>query len=266
MSPAARRGNFWRVLRTGLLLYLLLFVAVGAWLARERSTDWDDTLYVGVYPINGDASAVAADYIETLDERVFADVSRFIEREATRYGVTVADPLVVELGAPVERLPPAPPADRNPLRVMVWSLVLQYWAWREQRRQPGPTPDVRVFLVYYDPAQNPVLAHSLGLQKGLIGVVNAFAQTRYAGSNNVVLAHELMHTLGASDKYDPATTLPLAPDGYAEPDRRPLHPQRYAEIMGGRIPVTAREARVPRSLRDVVVGPATAAEIRWVRR
>ena len=26
------------------------------------------------------------------------------------------------------------------------------------------------------------------------------------GANDVVIAHELLHTLGATDKYDPATT------------------------------------------------------------
>ena len=58
-----------------------------------------------------------------------------------------------------------------------------------------------------------------GLQKGLIGVVNAFASDEQAAQNNVVIAHELLHTVGATDKYDPRTNQPSHPDGYAEPDR-----------------------------------------------
>ncbi|MBT8137155.1 MAG: hypothetical protein KJO54_09110 [Gammaproteobacteria bacterium] len=252
-----------RNLRILLLIYLLLFVALGAWLARARTTDWDDTLYVGIYPINGDNSEVSTRYIGALEPGHFADVEEFVKREGLRYGVTYAEPLRIELGQPVADSPPQPPADRNIAGVMYWSLKLRYWAWQQQRQQPGPDPDIRIFLIYNDPAQNPVLAHSLGLQKGLVGVVNAFASRRMAGSNNVVIAHELFHTLGATDKYTPVTNLPLHPHGYAEPLRNPLHPQTFAELMGGRIPLTSTLAETPASLRDVIVGPLTAAEVRW---
>ena len=33
------------------------------------------------------------------------------------------------------------------------------------------------------------------------------------GPNNVVIAHELLHTVGATDKYDPVTDAPRIPDG-----------------------------------------------------
>ena len=80
-----------------------------------------------------------------------------------------------------------------------------------------------------------------------------------------MIAHELMHTIGASDKYDPVTTLPLFPQGYAAPDASPLFPQPAAEIMAGRIAVAADEAAMPAGLDDVIVGPATAAEVSWTR-
>ena len=259
------KGNFWRMMRIMILLYVLLFVAAGAWLARATTTDWDETLYVGIYPLNGDGSTVSADYIQALDERTFRGVERFMQRESARYGITIDSPVRIEVGEPVDDRPPAPPADRNVLKVMTWSLSLRYWAWRMQGRQPGPRPDVRIFVAYHDPQTNRALAHSLGLEKGLIGVVNGFAARRLAGGNNVVIAHELLHTLGASDKYDPGTSLPLFPAGYAEPDRAPLHPQRRAEIMGGRTPLSATEAVTPENLDEVVVGPATAVEIRWTR-
>ncbi|MEM8984253.1 MAG: hypothetical protein AAGC71_14565, partial [Pseudomonadota bacterium] len=77
----------------------------------------------------------------------------------------------------------------------------------------------------------------------------------------VILAHEVMHTLGASDKYDPRTNLPVFPHGFAEPERKPLLPQRRAELMGGRIPIDETTATIPRSLQSVVIGPASALEI-----
>ena len=57
--------------------------------------------------------------------------------------------------------------------------------------------------------------------------------------------------------------MPLYPAGYAEPQRQPPLPQRRAEIMGGRIPLSQTEAKMPRSLGEVVIGPYTAAEINW---
>jgi hypothetical protein len=102
----------------------------------------------------------------------------------------------------------------------------------------------------------------VGLQGGLIGIINAFADKAYVGSNQFVIAHELMHTLGATDKYA-ANNMPAHPAGYAEPYRQPLYPQRFAEIMGGRIPLSPQKSRMPESLDEVVVGVATAAEINW---
>jgi hypothetical protein len=96
----------------------------------------------------------------------------------------------------------------------------------------------------------------------LLGVVHVFASDSQQAQNNIVIAHELLHTLGAIDKYD-ASGQPLNPQGYADLHAYPLHPQQQAEIMAGRIPVTEHRAEMPRSLADTVIGYATAAEIGW---
>ena len=59
--------------------------------------------------------------------------------------------------------------------------------------------------MYHDPSTLQTVPDSHGMQKGLIGVVHAFAQRPMAGTNNIVITHELLHTLGATDKYDPGT-------------------------------------------------------------
>jgi hypothetical protein len=147
---------------------------------------------------------------------------------------------------------------------MLWSLKLRYWAYTHDDYD-GPSPDVRMYVVYHDPQESSRLQHSLGIQKGLIGVVNAFASRNMTQSNNVVIAHEFLHTVGASDKYDPANNRPLYPQGYAEPGRQPLYPQRRAEIMGGRIPLSQSRSVMPESLSQAAIGEQTALEIRWIR-
>ena len=257
-------GNFFRRLRQLILLTILLFVATGSYLTRMRSTDWDEPLWVTVYPINGDGMESTSAYIEKLDAGKFVDIEAFMRRETGRYGVDIDRPVRIDLGLPIDELPPAPPADGNPLRIAFWSLNLRWWARKAAGEQPGATPDIRLFLVYHDPDHRTQLPHSLGLQKGMIGVVHAFADRRKRHVNNFVIAHEMLHTLGATDKYALNSSRPLYPHGYAEPDKPARYPQRYAEIMGGRIPLSPDKAVMPNGLDEVLIGPATALEIRWI--
>ncbi|HUP90684.1 MAG TPA: hypothetical protein VM074_00440 [Solimonas sp.] len=254
-----------RKLRILLLLLVLLFVALDAWLTKFRTTSWERTLWVYVYPLAFDDSDVTRRYVEHLQRASFGPIEAFLRREGRAYGVAIDPPVHVERGRTLEELPPLPPRSGNPFGVGWWSLKLRWWAHRMEAGQLGPRGDVRLFVIYHDPARQPALEHSLGLQKGLVGVVHAFASARMAGSNNVIIAHELLHTLGATDKYDLATGLPSFPIGYAEPDRQPLHPQELAELMAGRIPLSARQAEIPESLAEVRIGPASALEIGWVR-
>ena len=248
-------------LRIALLLFVFATVALGAWRAKARATDWRSSLQVAIYPIAADDSPAARDYIARLSDESFEDIETWIEVEARRYGVNVLRPIDISLAPRVDALPPAPPHGGSGLDVGWWSLQLRYWSWRYAQGH-RPTPQVKLFVVFHDPATSYAVPHSLGLEKGMIGVVHAFASRLQAAQNNVVIAHELLHTLGASDKYDPLSNLPVHPDGYAEPNRQPLLPQSQAEIMAGRTPISAGEAAMPDSVFDTVIGPATAGEIR----
>ena len=142
---------------------------------------------------------------------------------------------------------------------------MRWWAHKMTAHFDRPTPDIRLFLVYFDPEHKKVLEHSVGLQKGRIGIVNVFASRRQEHTNNFVIAHEMLHTLGATDKYGPPNMLPIFPGGYAEPDKTPLYPQTMAELMGGRVALSETQAVMPDSLKDTTIGPDSAAEIRWIR-
>ena len=145
---------------------------------------------------------------------------------------------------------------------MIWSLKMRWWASSTAGEQDEIDPDVRIFVRYHRPDGAILLENSVGLQKGMVGIVNARAGRREQGSNNVIIAHEFLHTLGATDKYDPSNGQPVPPDGLGEPTRKPLYPQRYAEIMGGRIALAVNDAVVPKGLKFAVIGPLTASEIR----
>ncbi len=250
-----------RYIRIAVLLYILLFVALGSWVTRSISTDWQRPLWVNVYPVNGDGSAETARYIAKLTRRQFDPVIGFFEREARRYGHAVDQPVGIHLGPEIGERPPAPPASGNVLARVWWSLKLRYWTWAATRDDGLPTPDVRIFMVYFEATDGRVLEASLGLSKGMVGIVNAFASRHQRGANQMVLAHELLHTLGATDKYSFDTGLPLFPHGYAEPDLKPLLPQSKTEIMGGRRPVDEHWAEIPSSLKRVIIGPVTAVEV-----
>jgi hypothetical protein len=255
-----------RLIRTIILVLILINVAVGTWLTRVRSTSWEHPLRVMMFPINADGNPGTAAYVAELRKDAFQPIAAFVHREAQRYGVSSYAPVDVYLGAEIASRPPDPPYEGNALQIALWSLQMRLWAWRHADFD-GPAPDVRIFVLYHDPEQVAAVAHSLGLQKGLIGVVNAFASAEQGAQNNVIIAHELLHTVGATDKYDTrsGSNMPAYPDGYAEPDKDPPVPQEYAEIMGGRIPVSQDEAHIPESLDQVLVGAATAREINWVK-
>jgi len=254
----------WRKLRIVVLLLVLATVAQSAWLARTRAAKWDNTLWVVVYPINGDGSETVSRYIDGLNDATFEPIVSFFKLEARKYGLELVQPLEVKRGPSLTSKPPAPPFGGGGLEVIFWSLKLRYWAHRNDDYD-GPRPEVRIFVAYFDPALSPRLPHSTGLQKGLIGVVNAFARADMDGSNHVVIAHELLHTLGATDKYDFVNNRPSFPDGFADPHANPLYPQSQAEIMAGRIPRSPARADIPAGMDEVVIGARTAREINWVK-
>ncbi len=249
-------------LRIFVLLLVLFSVAMSTWLTRLRTTDWDRPLVAAVYPINADGSDASHRYITGLSVESFHDIDTFFHEEAEHYHLSLKQPVEMVLGPTLNEIPPAPPQDRNMLGVIWWSLKMRFWA-RGIVNDHGPAANIQIFVLYYDPNTNPRLPHSTGLQKGLVGVVHAFASHRQSGGNNLVIAHELLHTLGATDKYDLQTNQPLFPIGYAEPDKQPLLPQQYAEIMAGRRPLSKIQAEQPKGLSSVLIGEHTAIEIHW---
>ena len=66
-----------RRFRIAILLYILILVGGGAWLTRTDSTDWEEPLWVLVYPINADHSKASDSYIRNLEPDRFTAIERF---------------------------------------------------------------------------------------------------------------------------------------------------------------------------------------------
>lgn len=261
--PAAvpRSGGF-KMLRVLILLLVLLVVALTTWQDRYLSTRWRNPLYVAIYPIAADESPVTRAYVAAIDAERFKSIDQFFAREAARYHLTTDEPIRTRLRGELQDRPPQRAADAGLLATALWSLRLRYWAWGASGHVHEPE-DIRMFVLYHDPAVTPTVPHSLGLTKGLIGVVYAFAAPEMNGANNVVIAHELLHTVGATDKYNPATDAPRFPDGYGDPAQIPRYPQLTAELMAGRRAMAPDIGQQALNFDEVVIGPATALEIRW---
>lgn len=250
-----------KAVRISILLFILLFVGLSAFLTQARSTDWNNSLWVKIYPINADGSAEASKYIAELATSDFEGIETFLERETERYSKNVSRPARIELGNEITEQPPELDKQPNMMSVMLWSMKMRWWTGSVTDAQDRIDPDVRIFVRYHNPTRTLVLENSVGLQKGMVGIVNGYASRQHRDTNNVIIAHEFLHTLGATDKYSAVDGQPIGPDGLGEPDRLPLYPQRYAEIMGGRIALAEDDAVIPRSLKYAVIGALTASEI-----
>lgn len=254
----------WRHIRLAVLIAILALTGLATLSQLSLNRDWSNSQRISVYPINGDNDPSTRDYIKTLSSAHFEPVVAFLQEEAGAFDFP-SPKLSIILGPEVEQLPPVPPADRSILSMTSWSLRLRWWLYQSISSFGLGPRNINLFMIYQQGRKDAPLPHSFGLQKGLLGIVHAYGRRDLAGSNNVVLAHELLHIYGASDKYR-HDTYPLYPQGFAEPDREPRYPQRFAEIMGGRIPLDSQHAIIPESLAYCLIGATTAEEIGWLRR
>ena len=252
-----------KTIRVFILLIILATVIQQTFLDKA-DLDWKDNFYVVVYPINADASNEVGTYIKTLSRDDFELMAEYFAEEGARYNLGMRRPVEVQLGAVIDEVPPAPPENGSVFSTIIWSLKFRLYAFNNSPKV-NVKPDIKLYLLYHNPVTHKVLSHSTAIAQGRIGRVNLFGDVGYHQQNLVITAHELLHTLTATDKYDLETTLPAYPEGYAEPEKQPRYPQDFAELMGGRVAVTENKADIPKSLNQTLVGEMTAREIGWLK-
>jgi hypothetical protein len=253
--------------RVALLALLLAAVAAFAWdrLATRRERNrWEVPVRVAVLVL-GEADPPA---IEALDRALQALALGFAA-DLERYRAPMDGlPIAFDVVGPVrpDRLPPADAPGPSLLARAQHALDL----WRATRAAdeaaPGFEPlayDVRIYLVAGSAGPDGrVSAEGLGDHGGDVGIVRATLDRRDGLLAATVVAHEALHCLGATDKYDEAGRA-VPPGGLADPDLSPVYPQRRAEIMAGEVPLAPGRGRLPVHAGEIGIGPATAAEIGW---
>lgn len=254
-----------RIIRIFILLILLASVAFYTKTQKLKSRNWSQTLEVVIYPINGDNSPIVEEYINNLDDSVFEPIDEFIEQESQDYSIIINQPIKTRLGSIIHNHPPqAPLPNASILSIVWWSIQFRYWAYKYTPDDISNHHRIRTFVLYYEVDEGRRLKHSLGLDKGLLTVVHAFASEDMDAQNNIIISHELLHTVGATDKYG-ANGRPVYPDGYAFPEQKPLYPQEKAEIMAVHRALSADASRMAKSLKECIVGKKTATEINWLK-
>lgn len=246
----------------GVLAIVVAYAAKDVWQRRDRN-GWRRPLDVAIViaerePLDPTLTGALRERLTTLEQR--------LSEERGRYGSGPA-PFRFQLYGPVSvsSAPPAPASDH-----LTDLAVHAFRAWRyfrdvnERANVPSPAFDSLVYLVARRPAdvrRNAVEGQSE--QGGRTGSVEVELDETMVDLALFVATHELLHTLGASDKYD-ERGLVLVPDGLADPDRRPLYPQVAAEVMSRNVALGPNQERPPVSLAELRVGTATAREIGWL--
>ena len=270
-TPAAKpRSRRFFYIRVAVLLTILAGVLLWAWRdarSRRARNAWDHTLTVAVVVVpleSVDEAAIAAlrARLPALEDRLAAELARHRPGAPRPFRFELVGP------AGAASPPPLPTAD-GLVDLVEHSLSLARYL-KDIDSRAGLEPDLydsRIYVAMRRPRKaDRTLVEGRSEQGGRVGVVELEldAEAEAVDLALIVVAHELLHTLGALDKYDSSgrTRVPL---GLAEPERVPLFPQPYAEIMARNRMVSASEERVPGGLAEIAVGPSTAREIGWLR-
>lgn len=249
-------------------IIVLLVVLASVWttysLQQQVSQDWKGTIDIQIIPVLADSDPATRNYVEGLKLDDFSEISKYLIAQAGRHDRDLQYALEIGLQAAIEKNPPPlPDIGAGRIQIALWSLKLRWWAWVNQA--PGyHDTQIRLYVLYQSPGTDYILPHSTGLQNGLIGLINARVNDENKRVHAVVITHELLHILGATDKYDLISGQPVFPSGYAQPFKQPAHPQRRAELMARAIPLSETDHKVATRLSQTMIGDLTAREIGWI--
>ena len=242
---------------------LLCILAAVIWLAVTDRThpppDWEEPLRIAIYPHNADGSESAGRHIAQQTAEDFQPIVEFFTEQAARYDLPLERPFELAVGAPLDSAPLSPPRPGTFAERLRWGLSIHWWKLRFRDRDNDP--HIIVIAHHYDPENRPNMPCPVAIDEYRLVIANMVAGNTDCQGGLVIIAHELLHTVGASDLHDLATLIPRFPEGFADPDREPRYPQAHAELMAPRIPLSPYSEQEARDFDEVVIGQTTAREI-----
>jgi len=252
-----------------LIVLMAVFLAVCGWAwndirdRRERNS-WQRPLQVGFVLLR--AGPVSDEAMLSLRARV-ADLEAHLRSEFQYWTNDDREPFRFSLYGPLDIDTPPPESYSDKLTDLAYFAYQQWRYLREVDKRadvPRSQLDSRIYLVVR-PANPGELQFVEGQseQGGRIGIVGVQLDESMVDFALFVATHELMHTLGASDKYDELGHATV-PDGLAEPDRVPTYPQEFIEVMARNRPIAPDVEEPPAGLEELRVGQKTAQEIGWI--
>lgn len=262
----ARRQRRQRFARVRIAVLLVALVGVGMWAlgVRQRRlerTRWRSPLEVSIVLLGERA---AAPQVTAAWQAQLPSLERWLDNEVERHHcgdgyVRHAPAVRLHLGGPlvVDRLPAYLPADDSWLTRARHAFALDRTLADLDARAGVPRRSAVRLYVLLAPTAAAATVEGAGEVGGDAGFVTATSDDDPSFAL-VAVAHELLHCLGATDKYDGGGHA-RAPEGLVEPERG--YPQSYAEIMVGELPLAPGRGRNPASLDEVRMGAATVAEI-----
>ncbi len=262
------RSQFFYV-RVTLLSAILLGVLAYAWIDYEQRHSrnlWREPLTVGMVVldlgkggVDEDVLASLAARASALGERLSGEFARYRDAEQPMIRVLPYGPVYVK------RRPPEPQGEG------LWeALRYSYELWRytsqvdEAAHVPTRMLGSRIY-VFAEPVTDAKRKQVEGYSQdgGRIGIARVQLDDSTVDLGLFVVAHELMHTLGASDRYDEFGRTQV-PEGLGNPEQRPLYPQLTADVMARNRVLAPGTEVPPETLEELSVGTQTATEIGWL--
>ena len=189
-----------------------------------------------------------------------AEFSRYSGNPDERFRVDIRGPFAVDVNAPTL----AETGDSWFTRMV---RAVQYPRYFQQlAADHGVDADrytVKVYVIYGG-SQYDMASHSRGSETGRVAVVYVSLDELNPGYPLATIAHEIGHTLGADDNYDPDTSRAIHPEGFVEPFSKPLFPQSFAELMAVDIPISRTGEMEVATLDQIRVGHSSAAGMGWI--
>ncbi len=254
-----------RRIRVGVLLAVLAAVLAYAALDRHRRLrrkEWLEPLPIALVvlrrgQVDDDAIAALRSRLPALEAQLGAELQRHRATAMRPFSFVFHGPVDVAAGAPL------------PDGFGAWELVVNtYRRWRYTRSVDaaagvGGGYASRIYLVVKPgDGGGQLTIEGTSELNGRVGMVEVELDRGMVDFALFVVTHELLHTLGASDKYD-ASGHARVPDGLADPTQTPLYPQARAEVMARNRPLGGGVEKPPSRLSELAVGELTAREIGW---